>query len=290
MPAATTHVEMAKDVLRTAPYLETLITDKQMFYLGSQGPDLLFFNRASILPGSTKKYGNLMHVEKVPEVIAYFQRYARKSEKLNSYFLGYLCHYCLDSTVHPLVYGVAHAKHAETGIHEGEIHVELESEIDVWLLSQRGRSVSSYDVYQYLKIDTQGRKELAEMYHNMFIDIFHISISEKHLLQAIKDVPFYTRVLAPGKWKQKFIYSLENAVMKGSHAITAMMLYGTQINDVINLDHKSYTLPWDENETIQDSFPQLYGRAVLKAQKMLLDPSDFHFTKNFCGTDKPFEG
>lgn len=286
MPAATTHVEMAKDVLRTAPYLESMITDKQMFYLGSQGPDLLFFNRASILPGSTKKYGNLMHVDKVPEVIAYFERYATKSEKLKSYFLGYLCHYCLDSTVHPLVYAIAHAKHKENGIQEGEIHVGLESEIDVWLLAQRGRSIASYDVYKYLKIDADGKKQLAEMYHNMFMDVFHISITEKHLQQAIQDVPFYTRILAPGKWKQKSIYAFENMMLKGNHAITAMMLYGTKIEDIINLDHKTYVMPWDENETIHASFPELYGKAVLKAQNLLLDHTPQDFVLNFCGTTK----
>ena len=286
MPAATTHVEMAKDVLRTAPYLQAMITDQQMFYLGSQGPDLLFFNRASILPGSTKKYGNLMHVEKVPEVIAYFERYAAKNEKLKSYFLGYLCHYCLDSTVHPLVYALAHAKHLENGIAEGEIHVELESEIDVWILAQRGRNISSYDVYNYLKIDADGRKQLAEMYHNMFMDVFRISITEKHLQQAIRDVPFYTRILAPGKWKQKSIYTLENLLLKGSHAITAMMLYDTKIQDIINLDHKTYPLPWDESESIHASFPELYGKAVLKAQKLLLEHTPSDFTLNFCGSTK----
>ena len=56
MPAATTHVEMAKDVLRTSPEIAKLVKNRQMFFLGSQGPDLLFFNRASILPGSIWKY------------------------------------------------------------------------------------------------------------------------------------------------------------------------------------------------------------------------------------------
>ncbi len=283
MPAATTHVEMAKDVLRTSSTISKMVTNQQMFYLGSQGPDLLFFNRASILPGSTKKYGNLMHEEKVYDVISYFERYTKTNEDLKSYFLGYLCHYCLDSTVHPLVYAVSHKKGLETGIDEGEIHVALESELDVWILSQRGRTIDSYDVYQYLKISEQETIALAEMYHNMLMDVFHISVSEKHLQRAIKDVSLYTYVLSPKKWKYDLFYLLENVVLKGSHAITAMMLNQTPIEDIVNLNHKTYTMPWNSKIKIQDSFPELYGKAVLKAHHLLVEHQSSDFSLDFCG-------
>lgn len=290
MPAATTHVEMAKDVLRTTPELEYVISNKQMFFLGSQGPDLLFFNRASILPGTTKKYGNLMHVSKVKEVIAYFERYTKTNPSLNSYFLGYLCHYCLDSMAHPLVYGVSHALHEQGGPSEGEIHVALESEIDVWILSQRARSIEDYDVYNYLKINHEDRDMLAEMYHNMFKDVFHIDLTEKHLRQSIDDVAFYTRVLAPNKLKTTIFYNIEKVIMKGSHAITAMMLSEDKNPEtILNLDHKTYTMPWDENEKINLSFPELYGKAVLKAQRILFSHTKDDFIVNFCGTTKKVE-
>lgn len=290
MPAATTHVEMAKDVLRTTPELEYVISNKQMFFLGSQGPDLLFFNRASILPGTTKPYGNLMHVSKVKEVIAYFERYTKTNPSLKSYFLGYLCHYCLDSMAHPLVYGVSHALHKDGGASEGEIHVALESDIDVWILSQRARSIEDYDVYNYLKVSHEDRNMLAEMYHNMFKDIFHIDLSENHLRRSIDDVSLYTRVLAPNKLKTTLFYTIEKIIMKGSHAITAMMLSeDKQPQTILNLDHKTYTMPWDENETINLSFPELYGKAVLKAQRILFQHSEDDFILNFCGTTKKVE-
>lgn len=290
MPAATTHVEMAKDVLRTTPELTKSIKNPQMYFLGSQGPDLLFFNRASILPGTTKPYGNLMHVSKVKEVISYFERYANTDEDLKSYFLGYLCHYCLDSFAHPLVYGVSHALHKDGGPSEGEIHVSLESEIDVWILSQRGRSFKNYDVYKYLKVSKEDRDKLASMYHFMLKDIFHKDVTEKHLQQSIDDVAFYTRVIAPNKLKTTIFYNIEKVIMKGSHAITAMMLSEDKHpQTILNLDHKTYTMPWDENEKINLSFPELYGKAVLKAQRILFHHTDDDFIVNFCGTTKKVE-
>ena len=57
MPAATTHVAFAKDVYRLNTDVQSKVENMPMYLLGSQGPDLLFFSRASILPGSLKKYG-----------------------------------------------------------------------------------------------------------------------------------------------------------------------------------------------------------------------------------------
>lgn len=289
MPAATTHVEMAKEVYALSAYLQSHITDKQMFYLGSQGPDLLFFNRASILPGSTKKYGNLMHVAKVKEVIHYFEDYSKNDPLLRSYFLGYLCHYCLDSIAHPLIYGVAHALHTESGPSEGEIHVTLESAIDLHILKKKGRNASSYNVYEDLRQDPKNVAKLAKMYRNMFHAIFDISLTQKHLERAIKDVAFFTKVLKPHQTKYKIFYAFENTCLKGSHAITGMMLQGEKNYCVLNTEHAAYTLPWDENETVSASFDELYAQAIQKALRIVEHRSDADFAMNFCGTDKPFQ-
>ena len=103
MPAATTHVEFAKDVYRTMDEdLKLRVCNKQMFWLGSQGPDMLFFSKASVLPGSLHKYGNLMHDEKVPEFMEFFGHWIADDPDLVSYYMGFICHYALDSTAHPL--------------------------------------------------------------------------------------------------------------------------------------------------------------------------------------------
>ena len=290
MPAATTHVEMAKQVYQRSSYLQTNIQDLQMFYLGSQGPDILFFNKASILPGSTKKYGNLMHVEKIKEVIGYFDEASKNDPILRSYFLGYLCHYSLDSIVHPLVYGVSRYVHLQGGPSESEIHVGAESSIDIYILQNLHRDITTYDVYKYLKISSCNVTKLATFYKNMLSDIFSIQLTQSHLEQAIKDVAFFTKVLRPSKLKYKFFYSLENLLLKGNHFITAMMLNGDKDFTILNKEHKEYTLPWDESETIHASFDELYEQAITKAIRIVENRDDQDFINNFCGTTKHFKG
>ena len=155
MPAATTHVAFAKDVYRLNPDVQAKAVNMQMYLLGSQGPDLLFFSRASILPGSLKKYGNLMHEHKVYEIIRYFEQYAKKDPDLTSYIYGYLCHYALDSTAHPLVYAVTSSLCKDRKDKESETHVGLEAEIDVWIMHQRGKTIQAYDVYKDLRISKE---------------------------------------------------------------------------------------------------------------------------------------
>jgi hypothetical protein len=158
-------------------------TDRQMFYLGSQGPDMLFFSHASVFPGSLHKYGNLMHGTKVYEVISFFEDYAGNDPALYSYIQGYLCHYALDSTAHPLIFAVTDATVKKNGGKTGVTHVGLEAEIDVWILQQRGRQTTDYDVFDYLKVLPEDRKKLSEMYHEMFLAVYDLDIKTPTIAQ-----------------------------------------------------------------------------------------------------------
>lgn len=283
MPAATTHVEFAKDVYRLLkPEFQDLIPSRSMYLIGSQGPDLLFFSRASLLPGSLKEYGNLMHDTGVAATVAYFDRHSLKDDDLRSYFMGYLCHYALDSISHPLICAVARKKHEETGIHEGEAHVTMEGDIDAWMLNQKNRDITSYNVYKDLKTDKDAARKLANLYHGMFRSVYHKDVSTRLLKEAIDQFSFWTSVLKPGVRKQKLFYRTEN-LLHIPHSFTGMMLNGRTDRTVINLTHTAYPLTFDPSRTISDSFPELYQKALVKAVQLIEHHSDQDFTLNFCG-------
>jgi hypothetical protein len=282
MPAATTHVEFAKDLLRIDQAQRSHIADLPMYYLGSQGPDMLFFSHASVLPGSLHKYGNLMHASKVYEVIQFFEDYAENDPDLISYIQGYLCHYALDSTAHPLVFAVTDDIVHQHGGKNGVIHVGLEAEIDVWMLHQRGRKTQDYNVFQYLQVSAADQKKLAKMYHAMFQEVFHLEISTSRIIGAIREVHAWTAFLYPKRSTYDLIYTLEN-LAGGSHGLSAMMLYQKEPKQIINTEHHSYAIPWSADETISASFPDLYGKALFTAKHLLKQHDRSDFTKNFNG-------
>ncbi len=283
MPAATTHVEFAKDVYRSLdPMVQDMITNRNMFLLGSQGPDIFFFSRASLLPGSLKKYGNLMHDTRVAETVSYFDRYGMRDPDLRSYCLGFLCHYALDSIAHPLICAVARKKHEETGIHEGEAHVTMEGDIDAWILNQKNRDIWSYNVYQDLKVDKESRRKLTNLYCGLFKSVYHIDISKSRINETIAQISFWTEFLKPGKNKQGLIWNTEK-LLRLPHSFSGMMLFGHDDRSVINEAHISYPLAFDQSRTISASFPELYSEAVQLARRLLASHSDADFRLNFTG-------
>lgn len=282
MPAATTHVEFAKDVLKNNPSFQTKAVNRQMFFLGSQGPDMLFFSHASVLPGSLHKYGNLMHGSKVYEVLSFFEEYAGNDTDLCSYVNGYLCHYALDSTAHPLIFAVTDWNVKKSGGNTGAVHVGLEAEIDVWMLQQKGRNITDYDVFRYLQVNENDQQKLSAMYHEMFLHVFDLNIPVKTIAQSIREVYTWTKFLYPKKSTYQLIYGFET-ITGGVHSLTAMMLYNKTIREVINTAHASYTIPWAPYEKISASFPELYDQALKVAAELLTSHTKEDFAKNFNG-------
>ena len=283
MPAATTHVEFAKDVYKNLdPAIQEQITNPNMFFLGSQGPDVLLFSRLSLLPGSLNKYGTLMHIEKTKEVMAYFERYAMKDDDLRSYYYGFLCHYALDSIAHPLVDAIAKYRHEHEGIHQGECHVTMEADIDNWLMEKQGRDLGSYDVYKYLKVDKASADKLAKLYRGLFKSVYHLDIPTYKFREAILGMSSYTKLLTPHDRKLQLVHNAEN-LLKMPHALSGMLINGKTDRRIINEEHISYPLEHDPSKSISASFPELYDEALKKADRLLHDRSEADFDLNFAG-------
>ena len=210
MPAATTHVEFARDVFNALPKeLQDQVTNMQLYFLGSQGPDFFFFSRLMALPGSLKKYGDLMHVEKIAETIRFMDVYTERVPALRSYFLGFLTHYALDSTAHPLVCAFAAEEHKTLGTHETEAHFRMEGEIDVFMLNRKNRSARQYGVYTDLKVSKEDAALLAKMYHELLLAVYGMEVPEKNIRQTAGEVYFATRALKPDRlleiWQRQIL-------------------------------------------------------------------------------------
>ena len=99
--------EQAQSVF-PAPVQELTRKHPVSFRWGCQGPDPLFY-RKILLGSPLHKLGNRMHSEKTDELFAALSRAVRDlsgdvQEIAAAYFYGFVCHYALDSEIHPYVY------------------------------------------------------------------------------------------------------------------------------------------------------------------------------------------
>lgn len=106
MPAFVSHYRFASDVLAHArpEFSECISAAPAAFYLGAQGPDILFYHHP--LTGSpVSGAGHAMHGSRTARAFAAFVREAARlgTPEAMSYLLGLCCHYALDSTAHPFV-------------------------------------------------------------------------------------------------------------------------------------------------------------------------------------------
>ena len=110
MPAIITHDTFGQDAYaRHFSSIGGTKDEAEAFLLGNQGPDPLFYSIANPLLSSVHRRGNIMHKEKPNEILVAFKQAIDALDEADrsvgrAYALGFLGHYVLDSTMHPLVY------------------------------------------------------------------------------------------------------------------------------------------------------------------------------------------
>ncbi len=138
MPAIFTHIQFGKEVLPRLPEaLQAVVkAHPAPFYLGTQGPDILFYHKPSKKKSKNpaRKKGWDLHA--IPPA-DFFQNAANillKDEENRdeegkfaplkaeaAYVLGFLCHFTLDKTCHPTI-----DEHSVNGLSHGKIESELD--------------------------------------------------------------------------------------------------------------------------------------------------------------------
>ena len=188
MPAIYTHVRFGEEVLKVLPApLATLAKKhKECFYLGTQGPDLLFYHKP--FKGKDKnparKKGWDMHAV-APE--GFFLNGAKLliEDKANydeegnfyptsaeaAYLLGFLCHFTLDYTAHPYI-----DKHSANGLS----HAKIESELDKQHFRKSGKEIRGFNTAKLFFPDDESKKASAKI----------LAVSEEESARAMKTMRF----------------------------------------------------------------------------------------------------
>ena len=141
MAGTMTHTFFAEDVYKNLDNKKYINIENLKTY--AQGHDIFFFT-FNILNYKTKKIGNFMHRNKTKDffinIISYIKDNNLQNNKdVMSFLYGYICHYCLDLTVHPYVTykcGIFNKKKKETYKYNSK-HSDFETYIDAYMIKER---------------------------------------------------------------------------------------------------------------------------------------------------------
>ncbi len=274
MPATYTHHIFTEDVYKVLEpnVKEKLENSTDIFNLFGKSFDILFFARAQLGHFAHKNHVNL-----------YFQniiKYIRENNLYDNgnvlaYLYGSICHYVLDSTVHPYIYyktGKYNHKNKKTYKYKG-MHSYYEYMIDAAIYKERNfkpiyNQPLSKEIFPAVEFDNDLRKTIDYAYMNTFCVIN----ASKDIIRGHRNFRFLMKHAMESHYGIKaFIYKLidkTNIMKKRKLGVTCY--YIKEIDKkVLNLEHKKWFYPVDKKINYHYSVYDLYDLSVEKARKLI---------------------
>ena len=286
MPAAICHYLHGERVWKVLQKRKPLLSS-DAFFLGVQGPDVFYFHRA--LPWHKKKetslrtWGDTFHQENPAKL---FQTLRQQYEQnrapiLEAYLYGFLCHYSLDRTTHPLIqYGAAtlHQLHPEKP--ELFLHHQIESVLDTILLRyERGALPTEFPLKQVVPMNEAVWEEVSRFYQRVIAALFQKEISQDALLEMLQDSRKVLGVLYDRTTlKQTFLARRERR--KGKYQISCYFrsISEEEDYDYANVCEQEWQWPLAAGQARRETFFDLYERSVQETQELI---EAYFQTQNF---------
>ncbi len=301
MPDILTHIAYADEVLEHLEdrQLRGQIKKRmELFRFGAQGPDFFFYHDfLSRKKDDVNAVGNLMHETYTGEFLKqFFDSFLLKETKeaffydLLSYYLGFVCHYTLDKTVHPFIYcysGYNFSEGKEKGRHSA-LHKKMENHIDVyvWQIKKHKRACTER-VHRLIKIEKRTQYPIMDYLHKMITHIYktNLSVTEiedsyRHMIKALK------LLYDPIGIKKALLYILES--VKGKSIDIGKPLYSAEIEEskkYLNLDKRVWAHPLDASIQYNTSFIELYTCAVREGTDMIAQIAELIHKKTPIGME-----
>lgn len=272
MPLITTHNFFANEILKkTNPNIAQIITPKQNIYdLFAQGFDPLFFYE--LLPFH-KKIGDYCHTHHTDTFFLNFIHFIKQKKLQNNASVmaalyGHLTHYVLDSTCHPFIIyktGEYKKEQPETLKYNGK-HTHMEMQIDAYLYEKNThKKFSQFKIHKHLitreKLDTYLLNVLNQTYEKTFSILkggCKYQTGCRLMYYAYKFLIVDTTGI-----KKKIYKFIDKLTPKKEGVYEYYDSHITEIDKtILNLDHKTWYNPYNKNIKSNESFFDLYDKAL----------------------------
>ncbi|BAK45594.1 zinc dependent phospholipase C family protein [Eggerthella sp. YY7918] len=280
MPALITHDFFGRDVYdRLYDLIGGSRDEAEAFLLGNQGPDPLFYTVLSPQLRAHNRLGNTMHNKKPSELLAALKDSLKLLNSAEApigraYALGFLCHYVLDSTMHPFVffheYQLCDAGEPGLSRADGsEVHAVIESELDeLVLFKKREATVAEFNPSsEILKASDFVLRTISKMYVYVAITVYGLIIPETMFKTAVEDFRIAQRAFFSPRGVKRAIVGRAEQLARPYSFFRAMSHRPVALTESAydNRDHKTWENPFT-GEVRTLAFWDLYDEALAKAR------------------------
>jgi len=291
MAGTITHAYFALDLYDrlSIKSKELLIDDKESLKLFAQNTDILFFyNITNFKKGKKiRNFGYKSQKIKTYEFFSTLINYIKYNNhqynpQVMSYLYGMLSHYVLDSTVHPfIIYKTGNFNKKDKSTYKyNHLHAEIESYIDNYMISIRNNSnPHKFKCHEFCFNVDYFNKELIEVMDFTYKETYGIKEFHKYYFTASKQMKFFYRIFRydPIGIKKSFYHIVD--IISPKYLLRKVPLsYHINNKDkktYLNLEHKRWYNPTDKRTKSNESFIELYTKALSKTTKMIQELNQY---------------
>lgn len=289
MPATITHAYFAKDVFDILPSdIKNVIDCSRIKMFGQSMDALMFYNLFSIMPGKrVRKFSKEFHLNKTQEYFVNLINYIKDNELTNdmdvcSYLAGLICHYVLDSTIHPyIVYktGIFNKKKKNTYKYNG-VHEFMEIFIDNDMIKRREDSNPyKFRLDKFCFSTREFSDNLVKTINNSFYKTFNIKNMGKIYYKSLKQMKraLYLFRYDPHGTKKIFYKIIDTVTPRSAFRFDSISYYFPleDKHNYLNSEHKMWRNPTSYNMTSNESFIDLYLKSIKSAKVLICASFDY---------------
>ncbi len=279
MPGFTTHYlfgvnayhAMKNDIMK-----KNIFDHHAAFSLGLQGPDIFFYFLPSYLIHG-RNIGSIAHNEATGKFLSALiesrNLFPDKKESAiaQAYIMGFLGHYILDCRCHPYIYWRTHYRE-DLPSYYGD-HMNLETDIDAELLSfYKKKTPSAFRKESTILLTRLELRTITTILYYVYAVTYpQQAVSPAIMRLAIRSMQLGTRLLHDRRGQKKALFRKIEAMTVGYPVLSPMVSsdYLQFYADPLNLLHRPWRNPWDEDLVSQDSFFDLMEQAQKEYANLL---------------------
>lgn len=284
MPATITHSYFAQDVYDVLPLdIKNKVNANRLRMFGQASDPFMFYNVLSLKKGrNIRKLQKEFHSYKTGDYFINIINYIKDNNIYNdidvcSYLYGFICHYVLDSTVHPFViYKTGYFDKSNKNTYKyNHIHSFMEVFIDNDMVKRR-ENINPYK-HRFgnfcfdLRCFSSNLNSLIDYSYSKTYNINNMSSIYYTSLKQMKVFLNLFRVDTYGI--KKFFYKLIDTFTTDSTFRFEALSYHYPLNDrhnFLNTNNRLWRNPVSYKLVSHESFIDLYLKSIKKAKELII--------------------
>lgn len=294
MPATITHAYFAKDVFDILPSnIKNLINYSRIKMFGQSMDSLMFYNLFSVLPGKNiREFCNYFHRNKSQDYFINLITFIKENNlstdmDVCSFLAGMICHYVLDSNVHPyIIYKTGFFdKNKKNTYKYNRVHDFMETFIDNDMIRRREKiNPYKFRLDKFCFDIRNFSDNLNNTIDYSFKETFGIDNMSKIYFKSLKQMKYSLYLFRRDPYGiKKNCYKLVDTFTTKKMFRFEAISYHHPLEDkhnYLNSEHSLWRNPASYNITSTESFVDLYVKSIKLAKVLICASFDYINNKN----------